>query len=101
MSDTHDSPEVTLEAANQPRRGWSSRDLKEVSVRDDKYWSIADAADLLGSAQFGENQVRQLVKLAGLEPAGKRFAGPRRRHVRVYAAKDLIDAFEKIAAVVS
>lgn len=101
MSDTKRGRVAPVEAPVAPRRGWSSQDLKVVSTSDDRYWSIADAAELLGSPHLSETQVRQLVKLAGLEPVGKRNAGPRRRHVRVYEAADLIDAFEKIASVIS
>jgi len=84
---------------NQPRRGWSSRDLEVVPLLDPRYWSVFDAASLLGPPRLTEGQVRNLIHLAGLEPAGKRHNGSRRRHIRVYLAENLIEAYDKIAAL--
>lgn len=80
------------------KRGWSSADLPQVKD-DPRLWSVAEAARLLGPPQLEEAAVRQLVRLAGLEPRGKRANGPRRRHVRVYDALELINAYEKLAEV--
>lgn len=80
-----------------PRRGWSSRDLAVVAVDDPSYWSVFDAATLLGPPKLSESQVRNLITLANLQPAGKRHNGARRRHVRVYRAVELLDAYEKVA----
>lgn len=84
---------------SQPRRGWSSRDLAVVPLLDPRYWSVFDAASLLGPPRLSESQVRDLIHLAGLEPVGKRPNGSRRRHVRVYLAENLIEAYDKIAAL--
>jgi hypothetical protein len=83
------------------RRGWSSAHLPVIATTDETRWSIADAAALLGPPQLTEVQVRQLVRLAGLKPVGKRFNGSRRRHVRVYVAGDLIKAYEKVATLLN
>lgn len=83
-----------------PRRrnaGWKSEDLPLVGVGDGSYWSVADAANLLGPPTLSEKQVRDLIGLLDMQPVGKRTAGPRRRHVRVYSAIALITAFEKVA----
>lgn len=82
-----------------PRRGWTSAHLDVVSTTDGTRWSVAEAANLLGPPQLTEAQVRSLVRLANLEPVGKRFNGSRRRHVRVYDANDLIKAYEKVATL--
>jgi hypothetical protein len=82
-----------------PRRGWTSSHLEVIATTDGTRWSIADAANLLGPPQLTETQVRHLVRLASLEPVGKRFNGSRRRHVRVYDAQDLIKAYEKVATL--
>jgi hypothetical protein len=83
----------------QPRRGWSSKNLEVVPLLDPRYWSVFDAASLLGPPKLSESQVRDLIHLAGLEPAGKRHNGSRRRHIRVYLAENLIEAYDKIAAL--
>lgn len=101
MSDTTARSESLVENGGTPRRGWSSGDLKVVRTDDPDFWSVADASALLGPPALTENQVRQLVRLAGLEPAGKRNAGSRRRHVRVYPAAAFIQAFEKIATIIA
>lgn len=78
------------------RRGWSSADLPVISADDARFWSIADAAVLLGPPTLTPRQFRDLVRVVGLEPAGKRPAGAGRRYVRVYSATDLIVAFEQV-----
>jgi hypothetical protein len=79
--------------------------LAVVATDDDRFWSVFDAARMLGSDDdsggLSEEKVRNLIKLAGLQPAGKRHNGSRRRHVRVYRAVDLIHAYEKIATLTS
>jgi len=87
------------QAAEVPRRGWSSQGLEVVGIDDARYWSVFDAALLLGPPSFAESQVRNLIKLARLEPVGKRYNGSRRRHVRVYHAHEILDAYEKIATL--
>ncbi len=82
-----------------PRRGWTSAHLPVISTEDGTYWSVADAAGLLGPPELTQAQVRHLVRLAGLEPAGKRFNGSRRRHVRVYDAQDFLRAYEKVSTL--
>jgi hypothetical protein len=83
-------------------RGWSSEGLDVVAQDDPSLWSTANAAELLGPPQLTQAQVRQLIRLAGLEPAGKRrvtVAGKGGRHVRVYRASELIKAYEAISAI--
>lgn len=80
-----------------PRRGWSSQGLPVVAVDDPAYWSVFDAATLLGPPTLSESRVRNLIALANLRPAGKRHNGSRKRHVRVYRAAELLDAYEKVA----
>ena len=101
MSDTTHGPEAPADGATAPRRGWSSGNLPVVNEDDPDFWSVADASSLLGPPDLDEAQVRQLVRLAGLEPVGKRNAGSRRRHVRVYPASAFINAFEKIATIIA
>lgn len=81
------------------KRGYATRDLPVVSPDDARYWSVADAARLLGPPDLTEAQVRQLVNLTGMVPKGKRFGGARRRHVRVYDADKLAKAYHAIASV--
>lgn len=84
-----------------PRRGWSSQNLSVVPLLDPEYWSVFDAAAILGPPKLTEEQVRNLIHLAKLQPAGKRHNGSRRRHVRVYRAADLLRAYDKIADLTS
>ncbi len=86
---------------NTPKRGWSSQGLKVVNPDDSSYWSTRDAALLLGDGLKTET-VRSLIRLAGIVPAGKRHGPSKRggRYVRVYAAIDLIKAYEAISDVV-
>jgi hypothetical protein len=78
-------------------RGWTSSDLEVVESDDFSYWSTSDAATLLGGG-LTTSQVRDLIRLAGIQPAGKRRGVARKggRYVRVYAAVDLIRAYEAI-----
>lgn len=80
--------------------GWRSDDLKVIPADDARYWSVADAAGLLGPPTLTERQLRDLIGIIGLVPAGKRSAGPKRRHVRVYPAVRLIAAYEAISGLV-
>lgn len=86
------------------KRGWSSKGLKQIDPDDPDFWSTADAAKLLGPPELNHTQVRQLVHLAGLEPAGKKrvqINGRGGRHVRVYRAADLIKAYDAIAGILN
>lgn len=85
--------------AADKKRGYATHSLPVVSADDARYWTVADAARLLGPPDLDEAQVRQLVNLCGLEPAGKRPGGSRRRHVRVYRAEQLVRAYQAIASV--
>jgi hypothetical protein len=80
------------------RRGWSSAGLEIIEAGNSSYWSTREAALLLGDGLKPE-QVRSLIRLAGIEPAGKRHGPSRRggRYVRVYAAIDLIKAYEAVS----
>jgi hypothetical protein len=53
---------------------------------------------LLGGGLKPE-QIRSLIRLAGIQPAGKRHGPSRKggRYVRVYAAIDLIKAYEAVS----
>jgi hypothetical protein len=84
-----------------PRRGWTSSDLLVVSPDDPSYWSVTDAAMLLGGGIVVE-QVRNLIQLTGMKPAGKRRGSSRSggRYVRVYPAVDLIKAYEAVAEII-
>ena len=83
------------------KRGWSSAGLKVVSQDDSSYWSTSEAALLLGP-HLEPDQIRNLIRLAGIVPAGKRHGPSQRggRYVRVYAAIDLIRAYEAVSDVV-
>lgn len=81
------------------KRGYATRQLPVVAPDDVRFWSVSDAARLLGPPDLDESQVRQLIHLIGLEPTGKRSGGSRRRHVRVYDASRLARAFAAIAGV--
>ena len=68
---------------------WVSADLavRELSSGE---WSVADAAWLL---DMEEREVRERVRQARLAPLGKRFdRGRSTRHVRVYAAGEMLRA---------
>lgn len=79
-------------------RGWSSAGLRVVGD-DENLWTVADAARLLGPPVLTEAQVRQLIRLIGIQPMGKRNTsqpGRSARHARVYHSLDLIRAFDAI-----
>lgn len=80
------------------KRGWTSAGLAVISQDDASYWSTRDAAVLLGGGLKPE-QVRSLIRLAGIQPAGKRHGPSKKggRYVRVYAAIDLIKAYEAVS----
>lgn len=83
------------------KRGWSSEGLKTVGD-DPALWTVSDAASLLGPPKLTPAQVRQLVKLFELEPAGKRrvtVRGCGGRHARVYQAELLIKAYDALNQV--
>ncbi len=82
------------------RRGWTSAGLKVIQPDDYSYWAVSDAVLLLGGGLKPE-QIRSLIRLAGIIPAGKRHGLSRRggRYVRVYSALDLIRAYEAVADV--
>lgn len=90
------------ETRTAPRRGWSSQDLEVIPAHDARYWSVHDAAVVCAPgevAQKAEKKINSMIRLAGMTPAGKRYNGPRRRHVRVYRAVDLLDLVEKFSAL--
>lgn len=81
--------------------GWSSADLPTLGD-DPRYWTAMDAARLLGPPELTVSQVRQLLKLTGIQPAGKRRVtrhGTSGRHARVYPALALIRAFDALYGV--
>ena len=82
---------------DSPKRGWVSDRLPVVNPDDLSYWSTSDAAMLLGS-DLTAAQIRALIRLAGLQPSGKRRGIARKggRYVRVYSAVSLIRAHEAI-----
>lgn len=81
-------------------RGWTSTDLKAVGD-DDRLWTVAEAACLLGPPRLTIAQVRHLIAFPpGIEPVGKRRTSPRGqagRYARVYRAKDFIEAHDKLS----
>jgi hypothetical protein len=82
-------------------KGWSSVGLP--TVGDDPYlWTVADAAKLLGPPVLSERRVRDLIRLIGLEPVGKRRVSPlgqSGRHARVYECGRLIEAYDRLAGL--
>lgn len=72
---------------------WLSADLPLVTLAGGsggEFWSTADAAWLLDVSQ---RAVREAVRRAGIEAAGKRHdRGRGTRHVRVYRAEELLQA---------
>lgn len=79
-------------------RGWSSEGLPTVGD-DDKLWTVSEASQLLGPPELTPAQVRNLVKLAAIEPVGKRRTtrfGTSGRHARVYKAEELIKAYDRL-----
>lgn len=87
-------------AGKTTRRGWKAQDLPHVGD-DPSLWTAADAARLLGPPTLTTDQVRQLVRMLGLVPVGRRRTGGAHaggRHARVYPAEALIRAFEALYA---
>lgn len=77
---------------------WTSQNLKTVGD-DERYWTVAQAALLLGPPRLTVTQVRQLVRLHRIEPVGKRRStrrGQPGRYARVYLATDLIKVYEML-----
>jgi len=83
-------------------RGWSSANLRIVGD-DPTLWTTGDAARLLGPPELSPVQVRELIRVTGLQPVGKRRVtarGQSGRHARVYWASDLIRAYDALYRVV-
>lgn len=59
-------------------------------------WTVEDAADLLDPAMTAE-QVRALVKAAGIQPAGHRRTGRRGRPAEAYDAEVILRAHAALA----
>lgn len=78
-------------------RGWSNAGLPAVGD-DGTLWSVADAARLLGPPELSADQVRNLIRLAGVRPVGIRRIGVG-RGARVYRADDLIRVYEALHGV--
>lgn len=80
-------------------KGWTSKGL--VTMGDDPtLWTVNDAAKLLGPPQLNVNQVRELIKMLGIQPIGKRrvtMRGRGGRHARVYKAETLIKAYDALS----
>lgn len=80
-------------------RGWVSQGLKTVGDNE-KYWTAAEAADMLGPPELNVDEVRRLIRLCGLKAVGKRRTtaqGVAGRHSRVYAAAELIEAYDRLS----
>lgn len=80
-------------------RGWSSDGLRTVGD-DDTLWTAAEAAVLLGPPDLNVSEVRRLIGLFNIMPAGKRRTtghGCSGRHARVYLASHLIEAYDKLS----
>jgi hypothetical protein len=69
---------------------------------DEALWTARDASRLLGPPYLSVREVRELIRLTSIQPAGKRrttshgFSG---RYARVYQAADLIRAYDAIDRV--
>ena len=98
-----ESEATKLSEDHVAKRGWSSHGLQVVDAEEARYWSTDDAARFLGPPALDQAQVRQLIKLTGIEPVGKRrvtLPGQRGgRHVRVYDSVELIKAYDAISSV--
>jgi hypothetical protein len=82
-----------------PHVGWSSKDLRVLDGNQNgEYWTISEAARMLGPPTLSETQLRQLIRMVSLEPAGKQPGNS--RYVRVYKAVELIKLYEAIAGVI-
>ena len=78
-------------------RGWASAGLP--SLGDDaSYWTVAEAALML---VVPEDAVRNMIRVCGIAPAGKRRSGPRSRgrYPLVYPAVRLIAAYDAVTGV--
>lgn len=72
--------------------GWSGADLPVISDRWADLWSVADAAWLL---DIPAREVREVLRRNCVEAVGKRYdRGRGTRHVRVYAASDVLEALD-------
>ena len=81
------------------KRGYATRDLPVIADDDERYWSVADAVRLLEPPGLDEVWFRQLLHLCSLYPVGKRSGGSRRRHIRVYDAEKMAQAYTAVASV--
>lgn len=80
-------------------KGWTSIGLKTVGD-DDALWTASEAAVLLGPPDLSPDEVRHLIRLFSIEPAGKRRTtghGIAGRHARVYRASELIEAYDRLS----
>jgi hypothetical protein len=67
---------------------WSSAGLGILPGRSGEEWTVADAAWLL---DVPAREIREALRAGGTTPVGKRFdRGRGTRHVRVYAAEDVL-----------
>lgn len=81
-------------------RGWTSAELSVVTD-DDRMWTVAQAACLLGPPCLPVWEVRLLARR--MEPVGKRRTtahGRSGRYARVYRAKDFIQAYEQLSKII-
>jgi hypothetical protein len=81
--------------------GWSSAGLPAAGETAE-LWTVAEAAALLGPPQLSAAQVRSLVRMASLQPAGKKRTtgqGTPGRHARVYRAAELIELYDTLLNV--
>jgi hypothetical protein len=79
-------------------KGWSSDGLPTVGD-DEKLWTAAQAAVLLGPPDLTTSEVRRLIQTFNLKPVGKRRTtghGQPGRHARVYKAIEFIGAYDDI-----
>lgn len=75
---------------------WTSGDLPVLAGREELFWSTRAASLILDCPM---REIRDLVRDAGLVPAGKRHeTGFGTRHVPVYAASDILRIWERSAA---
>jgi len=81
------------------KRGYATRDLPVVEDDDARYWSVSDAVRLLDPPGLDELWFRQLLHLVNMQPVAKKSGGSRRRHVRVYDAGKLAQAYTAVAGV--
>lgn len=79
-------------------RGWSAKGLP-VRGDDPKEWTVAEAAVHLGPPHLSVAEVRQLARIAGIQPVGRRRTSTSGsgRYARVYRAVDFIKAYDALA----